>query len=622
MEPRINVGESRSDGRANLPTPNSISLRLSARPRPGSNWRRVALAIACLIFSMAAQRGLSQEPMQWPQDDSYNGQYPASQQPGYGQSGGYPQRQGGYPQQNYSQKGYPQQAYLDQPQQYPLQGYGQQAQPVNAEELEQLVAPIALYPDALLAQILAASTYPAQVAAADQWLRSMGNASPDQVAEGASAQGGWDPSVKALTAFPQVLSMLDRNLQWTTNLGNAYYNQPQDVMQTVQVMRQRAQQAGNLQATPQEEVNNEQGYIQVEPVNPQMVYVPTYNPWAVYGQPVTPYQNFSLLDSFGAVIGSTVQYGLGVAISAFVGAPFSLLNWGLDWLAGAVLFDHAAYCSHSFEVRDWGFPHGGPRAFGGGGYRGWRGGENRFGPGEMGNNRGSRYPYARPEGSYGNRAAGPYNRGSGFPAARAERSFGNQQQGLNRGYQGYGAGRQGQQAYNHMPSAVGRPQPFGNRPNNPQDFAGRQQPQQFANPGARSGFGSSFNQRPMQSFGRQGMAYAAPSQNYRSSGSGYARGGFGQGHSNAFTSSYGNSQRPGGFHLFGGNHNAQNFSGGRSSQSLGGRTHVPRSFGSSGHSRGSLFGGGHSGGGGHFGGGHRSGGHSGGSHSGGHGHSH
>ena len=114
----------------------------------------------------------------------------------------------------------------------------------------------------MLAQILAASTYPGQVAVADQWLQQMraqGYGSPDQIAAGAQAHTDWDLSVKALTAFPDVLDMLDRNLEWATNLGNAYYNQPQDVMQTVQVLRQRAEEAGNLESTPQEDVNGQPG---------------------------------------------------------------------------------------------------------------------------------------------------------------------------------------------------------------------------------------------------------------------------------------------------------------------------------------------------------------------------
>ncbi len=187
--------------------------------------------------------------------------------------------------------------YPDSGRAYPQQGYGQgaaQAQPLTAVQLEQLVAPIALYPDALVAQVLAASTYPGQVADADQWRQAQGYASPDQVAAGADVQN-WDPSVKALTAFPQVLALMGRNLQWTTDLGNAYYNQPQDVFEAVQVMRQRAQAAGTLQSTPQQAVRNDQGYIQLMPVNPQVVYVPTYNPWTVYGEQVSPYPGFSLL---------------------------------------------------------------------------------------------------------------------------------------------------------------------------------------------------------------------------------------------------------------------------------------------------------------------------------------
>src|SRR5271168_4011967 len=109
-----------------------------------------------------------------------------------------------------------------------------------------------------------------------------GNASSDQIAGGADAQS-WDPSVKALTAFPQVLAEMDQNLRWTIALGNAYYNQPQDVLDVVQVMRQRAQAAGNLQSNSQEAVSYDQGYIQVAPVNPEVVYLPAYDPWTVYG---------------------------------------------------------------------------------------------------------------------------------------------------------------------------------------------------------------------------------------------------------------------------------------------------------------------------------------------------
>ena len=109
-----------------------------------------------------------------------------------------------------------------------------QVQPLAAQQLEQLVAPIALYPDSLVAEVLAASTYPQQIMQADQWRRSQGYAPAEQIAAGANAQN-WDPSVKGLTAFPRVLAQMDQNLRWTSDLGNAYYNQPQDLLQAVQV---------------------------------------------------------------------------------------------------------------------------------------------------------------------------------------------------------------------------------------------------------------------------------------------------------------------------------------------------------------------------------------------------
>ena len=258
------------------------------------------------------------------------------------------------------------------------QGYGQpqpQMQPLNAQQLEQLVAPIALYPDPLVAQVLTASTYPAQVADADRWRQAQGYAPAEQIAAGADAQN-WDPSVKALTAFPQVLAEMDRNMRWTTDLGNAYYNQPQDILQAVQVMRQRAQAAGNLQNTPQETVSYDQGNIEVAPANPQVVYVPAYNPWVVYGQPISPYPGFSLLGAIGSFVGaavgvglgvgfgaSPVSFGLGILMTAFNRTPFGFIGWGLSWLAQAVLFHQSNYFTHSTTVADWGFAHGGRRYF-------------------------------------------------------------------------------------------------------------------------------------------------------------------------------------------------------------------------------------------------------------------
>jgi hypothetical protein len=378
-----------------------------------------AIVPAVLALAAAPALLIAQQP-----DQPYS--YPASP---YG-AAAQPSPQYNYAQPEYQQPS-PQQSYAapypDQGAPYPDQQLAKPAAPsqsLGAEQLEQLLAPIAIYPDALLAQILTASTYPAQVAVADQWLQQMraqGYGSADQIAAGANAQGDWDPSVKALTAFPDVLDMLNHNLDWTTSLGDAYYNQPQDVMQTVQVLRDRAQQAGNLQTTPQEDVTENQGYIDIAPPDPEVVYVPTYNPWDVYGAPISPYPGFSLVGTLGSFFGGfPVQYGLSFALGAFERTPFGLLAWGLDWLAHDVLFHHSGYFTASASVRDWGLPRGGPRAYNGA-YSGWR--QNARAPGGYGNggygNSDRRYP--TPQNSY-QRGAAYGNTRPALPRQNYERS--------------------------------------------------------------------------------------------------------------------------------------------------------------------------------------------------------
>src|SRR5271165_133931 len=144
---------------------------------------------------------------------------------------------------------------------------------VGAQQLNQLVAPIALYPDALVAQVLTASTYPQQIADANAFVQQNGGMPPEQLAAAADGQP-WDPSVKALTAFPSVLDNLARNSGWTAALGNAYYNQPADVVNAIQAMRFQAQQAGNLRTSQQLRVYDDGGQIVIAPVNPAYVYVP------------------------------------------------------------------------------------------------------------------------------------------------------------------------------------------------------------------------------------------------------------------------------------------------------------------------------------------------------------
>ncbi len=158
--------------------------------------------------------------------------------------------------------------------------------PLSSDQLDALVAPIALYPDALMAQVLAASTNPDQVAYADDWLAQNKNQTGTALAQAVDQQS-WDPSVKALTQFPSVLDNLAHNLSWTSRLGQAFANQQADVMAAVQTMRGKAQAAGSLQSNSQITVTTpSSNTIVIQPANPQVVYVPQYNPAVVYGSPL------------------------------------------------------------------------------------------------------------------------------------------------------------------------------------------------------------------------------------------------------------------------------------------------------------------------------------------------
>lgn len=466
----------------------------------------------------------------WTQNDPNTNSYPPSQQyapdqqPAYGQ----PQQ---YGQQPYPQQPNPGPPNLGQDQQYPQQdlqsGYGQapgpaSTQQLNTEQLEQLVAPIALYPDTLVAQILAAATYPAQVVDADHWRQAQAYAAPEQIVFGANAQN-WDPSLKALTAFPQVLGEMDQNLRWTIALGNAYYNQPQDVLDVIQVMRQRAQAAGNLQSTPQESVSYDQGYIQVAPVNPQVVYLPAYNPWNVYGQPIAPYRGFSLIGALGSFLNSSfgsgglggaagasaVRFGLGIAMSAFSHTSFGWLGWGLDWLSHALLFHNSNYYSHSTTVADWGLPHGGPRAFYARGAFAARPPNNVY--------RGPQSGYARPGGHSSSAPQQAYARpvDRGVPSRPAQDFYHSSPS-----YNSPGANyaRPQMQAYNRAPEPIARMQQY-NRSDNR----------------AGPAYGSNFNSARGNVYGaRPGSSYNMPAQNYRVPSQSFARSESAERYSNSF----------------------------------------------------------------------------------------
>ncbi len=213
------------------------------------------------------------------------------------------------------------------------------------EQLQQLVAPIALYPDSLVAQILAASTFPAQVVEADRWLQAHPGLQGEALAQAVDQQP-WDPSVKALTAFPSVLGNMDKNLQWTSSLGDAYYNQQQGVMDAIQVMRQRAQAAGNLKTTSEQTVTTQGPTIVVEPANPDIVYVPAFDPWIVYGDPILAWPGWYPYPGiwFG---GPYLSFGVGFGIGFFGGFGWGWGHWGFDWRHGYPIYDHERYYSRS-----------------------------------------------------------------------------------------------------------------------------------------------------------------------------------------------------------------------------------------------------------------------------------
>jgi len=190
--------------------------------------------------------------------------------------------------------------------------YSGQGAPMTTAELQALVAPIALYPDALVAQILSASTFPDQVAIADNWLQTNKSLTGTALAQAVDKQT-WDPSVKALTQFASVLDKMAQSLAWTSSLGEAYHNQQADVMKAVQTLRAEAQKAGNLKSGPQITVVQQSPQtIVIQPTNPQVVYVPEYNPTVVYGTPYTT-PGYSTAD---VVATGVIAFGAGLAIGA------------------------------------------------------------------------------------------------------------------------------------------------------------------------------------------------------------------------------------------------------------------------------------------------------------------
>jgi len=199
------------------------------------------------------------------------------------------------------------------------------------DQLDSLVAPIALYPDPMLAQVLAASTYPLEIIQLQQWLAKHKDLKDKALVDAVEKQP-WDPSVQAMAALPDVVKRLADDIQWTTDLGNAFLAQQSDVMDAVQRMRKKAEGSGNLKSTDQQKVETKvvesKQVIVIEQANPEVVYVPSYNPTVVYGPPVYPYPPIYYPPPGYYAAGMAISFGIGVAMGAAWGGGW---GYGCGW---------------------------------------------------------------------------------------------------------------------------------------------------------------------------------------------------------------------------------------------------------------------------------------------------
>src|SRR6516164_7208468 len=227
-------------------------------------------------------------------------------------------------------------AYPQQQSSTPASATGGQQAKIPPEQLDSLVAPLALYPDPLLAQVLAASTYPLEIVQLQQWLSRNSNLKDKELAD-AVAKETWDPSVQALAAVPDVVKRLGDDIQWTADLGNAFLAQQSDVMDAVQRMRRKAEDKGTLQATALQTVDTKvidnKSVVVIEPANPEVLYVPSYNPEAVYGPAEYPYPPIY----YPPWAGAAISFGAGLLMGAFWGGGW---GWGCGWGGGNVYVNH------------------------------------------------------------------------------------------------------------------------------------------------------------------------------------------------------------------------------------------------------------------------------------------
>jgi len=263
-------------------------------------------------------------------------------------------------------------------------GNQEEAGPLSAEELDGIVAPIALYPDPLVAQILGAATFPYEIVDATLWLKDNSQLKGEALAKAVDQQS-WDPAVKALTQFPSVLDNLAKNLAWTSALGEASATQQPDVMAAVQRMRAKAQAAGNLKSSSEIKVVQESPQtIVIQPANPQVVYVPVYNPAVIYG---VPYVYPGYVYVVPPPPTAAIVFGVGITVGAMIYGGccgWGWSYWGTNWHSTTIIYNRNVYVGNSY----WrgGYYGGGYRP----GYPAYRPGAPGYRPGYPG--------YGRPPG--------------------------------------------------------------------------------------------------------------------------------------------------------------------------------------------------------------------------------
>jgi hypothetical protein len=415
------------------------------------------------------------------------------------------------------------------PQQAPPAGPpAQQYRQFSPQQLETLVAPVALYPDDLLGQVLVASTYPLEIVEAGQWLQQNQNLQGAALVN-AARQQNWDPSVQALAVFPEVLAKLNSDIHWTTDLGNAFLAQRADVMNAVQQMRANAQTDGTLQSngyqTVSDQTQGDRTAIDIQPTNPAVVYVPEYNPDYVWGPPA--YGDYPPLDYADDGFG----WDPGVYIGGFFGGLlWNSWGWAPNWFACNIL------------LNGFFFHHFGFGGFGNGGYG--RGGvwahnpTHRLGVPYSNHTLATRFGAASSygRGAYGGSASAGFNRGTG-------ENWQHFAQGSTRAAGGGDWNRFGSSAYR---GSTG----YGGYRTNSSGYGGSYGGTSFGCYGG--GVSRSYSARPSY-----GGGFRAPSRSYRSYGGGqsfrsYGGGGY-HGGGQTFHSSGGGFHSSGG-HSGGGSH--------------------------------------------------------------------